>query len=181
MILLNKTSCNHKVYKGQIALGDTKFKFIFSSTGSNLNYSWYTDPPSYSSKEEYRLDWSKGGEGFFFPIMLKSKFWKINTLQYYWLTFISSSIQTDAHTFLSIASVANNFPSGENAKDMGNVLHWKNFKKRIFIKWFLTPNSSPWNAKRAMHSPTCTYRVHWACYKFSSLANLPVCTDAPHP
>ena len=51
MILLNKTSCNHKVYKGQIALGDTKFKFIFSSTGSNLNYSWYTDPPSYSSKE----------------------------------------------------------------------------------------------------------------------------------
>ena len=55
--------------------------------------------------------------------MFKSKFWKINTLQYYWLTFISSSIQTDAHTFLSIASVANNFPSGENAKDMGNVLH----------------------------------------------------------
>ena len=83
MILLNKTSCNHKVYKGQIALGDTKFKFIFSSTGSNLNYSWYTDPPSYSSKEEYRLDWSKGGEGSFFPIMLKSKFWKINTLKYY--------------------------------------------------------------------------------------------------
>ena len=39
MILLNKTSCNHKVYKGQIALGDTKFKFIFSSTDSNLNYS----------------------------------------------------------------------------------------------------------------------------------------------
>ena len=181
MILLNKTSCNHKVYKGQIALGDTKFKFIFSSTGSNLNYSWYTDPPSYSSKEEHRLDWSKGEEGFFFRITFKSKFWKINTLQYYWLTFISSSIQTNAHTFLSIANVANNFPSGENAKDMGNVLHWKNFKKRIFIKWFLTPNSSPWNAKRAMHSPTCTYRVHWACYKFSSLANLPVCTDAPHP
>ena len=123
----------------------------------------------------------KGRRVFFFRITFKSKFWKINTLQYYWLTFISSSIQTNAHTFLSIANVANNFPSGENAKDMGNVLHWKNFKKRIFIKWFLTPNSSPWNAKRAMHSPTCTYRVHWACYKFSSLANLPVCTDAPHP
>ena len=130
MILVNRTPWNHKVYSGQIALGDTKFKFIFSSTDSNLNYSWYTDPPSYSSKEEYRLDWSKGGEGFFFfRIMFKSKFWKINKLlQYYWLTFISSSIQTDAHTFLSIASVANNFPSGENAKDMGNVLHWKNLK-----------------------------------------------------
>ena len=73
MILLNKTSCNHKVYKGQIALGDTKFKFIFSSTGSNLNYSWYTDPPSYSSKEEYRLDWSKGGEGFLFSDYVEVK------------------------------------------------------------------------------------------------------------
>ena len=39
MILVNKTSWSHKVYRGQIVLGDTKFKFIFSSTDSNLNYS----------------------------------------------------------------------------------------------------------------------------------------------
>ena len=153
MILVNKTSWSHKVYRGKIALGDTKFKFIFSSTVSNLNYSWYADPASYSSKEEHRLDWRKeGGEG----IMFKSKFWKINELYYYWLTFISSSIQTDAHTFLSIASVANNFPSGENAKDMGNVLHWKNLKQCIFIKWFFTLNSSPWNAKKS-HAFTHMY------------------------
>ena len=29
------------------------------------------------------------------------------------------------HTFRSVANVANSFPSGENDRDTGIVLHWK--------------------------------------------------------